>query len=78
MIIVDPPRKGLSKECKSKIFNSNATQLIYVSCGYDSFIRDAKEILEKGWILDHAKGFLLFPGTNHVEIIAHFKLQKNH
>ena len=73
VIIVDPPRKGLSKQCKNKIFQSNATQLVYVSCGYDSFMRDCKEILEKGWTLEAAQGFLLFPGTNHVELIAGFK-----
>lgn len=72
VIIVDPPRKGLSKECKEKIFTSHAKQLIYVSCGPESFMRDSREILEKGWILQEAKGFLLFPGTDHVETIASF------
>ncbi len=73
VILVDPPRKGLSKECKEKIFKSEATQLIYISCGYESFMRDCSEILEKGWELKDAKGFLLFPGTNHVEIVASFQ-----
>lgn len=73
VIIVDPPRKGLSKDCKNKIFQSNASQLVYVSCGYLSFIRDAKEIIESGWVLEHARGFLLFPGTNHVELVASFR-----
>ncbi len=72
IILVDPPRKGLSIECKKNIFSSNATQLVYISCGYESFMRDCTEILEKGWKLENAKGFLLFPGTNHVEIVASF------
>jgi 23S rRNA (uracil-5-)-methyltransferase RumA len=73
IILVDPPRKGLSKECKEKIFKTDTKQLIYISCGYESFIRDCSEILEKGWKLASAKGFVLFPGTNHVEIIASFQ-----
>lgn len=73
VILVDPPRKGLSKECKEKIFRSDAKQLIYISCGPESFMRDCKEILEKGWEIQSAKGFLLFPGTNHVEMIASFQ-----
>ena len=72
ILIVDPPRKGLSKKCKEKINLLQPTQLIYVSCGPISFIRDSKELLEKGWILNKARGFLLFPGTDHAEIIASF------
>ncbi len=73
VILVDPPRKGLSIECKKQIVQSDATQLIYISCGYESFMRDCKEFLAQNWELETAKGFLLFPGTNHVEIIANFK-----
>jgi 23S rRNA (uracil-5-)-methyltransferase RumA len=73
VVIVDPPRKGLSKECKALFFASLATELFYVSCGPSSFMRDCKEFIENGWTLENARGFLLFPGTNHVEIIAHFK-----
>ncbi|MBX9922748.1 MAG: methyltransferase [Rhabdochlamydiaceae bacterium] len=72
LILVDPPRKGLSKECKKKIFVSQAKQLIYISCGPESFLRDYREILQEGWILQEFKGFLLFPGTDHVEIVASF------
>ena len=72
VILVDPPRKGLSKKCKERIFQSKAEKIIYVSCGFESFQRDAKELLDKGWKIESAKGFLLFPGTNHVELIAGF------
>ncbi len=72
VLVVDPPRKGLSRKCKEKINLLQPTQLIYVSCGPISFIRDCKELLENGWILNKARGFLLFPGTDHAEIIASF------
>ena len=71
-IIVDPPRKGLSRICKEKIEASSAKQLIYVSCGPLSFMRDAKELLEAGWVLESAKGFLLFPGSDQVELVCGF------
>ncbi len=74
-IIVDPPRKGLSQRCKEKIFTSNAKQLIYVSCGPDSLFRDCKEIVERGWFVDDVKGFLFFPGLDHVELLVNFKKQ---
>ncbi|MBS0628490.1 MAG: methyltransferase [Verrucomicrobia bacterium] len=72
VLIVDPPRKGLSKKCKEKIETLPFRELIYISCGPSSFMRDCEEFLKKGWILDQAKGFLLFPGTDHAEIIAKF------
>jgi 23S rRNA (uracil1939-C5)-methyltransferase len=73
IILVDPPRKGLSKSCKEKINTSKANQLIYVSCGPQSFMRDCLELVESGWLIEKAQGFLLFPGSNHVEIAATFK-----
>lgn len=72
LLIVDPPRKGLSKKCKEKIDMLQPKEFIYVSCGPSSFMRDCEELLKKGWILDQARGFLLFPGTDHAEIVAKF------
>lgn len=76
VILVDPPRKGLSKKCKERIFSSGASSLVYISCGPDSFMRDCLEFLEKGWALQEAKGFLLFPGSDHVEMVALFQRPK--
>lgn len=70
LIIVDPPRKGLDPQMIAKL---EAKRLIYVSCGFDSFKRDAKELLMLGWKLKEAAGYLLFPGTNHVETLALFE-----
>lgn len=75
VILVDPPRKGLSRKCKEKIFFSSAKQVIYISCGPESFMRDCEEFLAEGWILHQTQSFLLFPGSDHVEIIASFKKQ---
>lgn len=69
VIIVDPPRKGLDPEILPKISSS---MLIYVSCQFSSFKRDANELFQAGWKLKNGAGFLLFPGTNHVEIVAQF------
>ncbi len=70
LIIVDPPRKGLDPTMIPKL---DADRLIYVSCGFESFKRDAERLICLGWKLREAKGFLLFPGTNHVEILSLFE-----
>lgn len=70
LIIVDPPRKGLDPAVLKQL---DANRLIYVSCGFDSFKRDSELLLAVGWRLREAAGYLLFPGTNHVEILALFE-----
>lgn len=73
VILVDPPRKGLSKKCKEKIFASKATQCVYVSCGPDSCLRDCKDFEAAGWFVDDVKAFLFFPGQDHVELLVNLK-----
>ncbi len=75
-IIVDPPRKGIDPLLLESIKTFQGT-LIYVSCDFQTFKRDAKILLESGWLLQEGKGYLLFPGTNHVEIAALFHCKKN-
>ncbi len=70
VIVVDPPRKGLEA---SFLDSLNSEQLIYLSCGWDSFKRDCDRLLSKGWLLDQAEGYLLFPGSDQIEILASFR-----
>ena len=71
-VIVDPPRKGVDPLLLESLQSFSGT-LIYVSCDFQSFARDAEKLLQSGWLLKEAKGYLLFPGTNHVETLALFK-----
>ena len=70
LIIVDPPRKGLDPLLLKKLSEMSSGQLIYVSCGFESFKRDTERLLASGWKFKEATGYLLFPGTNHVEILT--------
>lgn len=47
-------------------------RVIYVSCGFDALKRDAVSLLGAGWVLRHSEGFVLFPGSDHVETLAIF------
>lgn len=49
--------------------------LIYVSCGFDALARDTEELLTSnaGWMLYSASGYVLFPGSNHIETLCVFK-----
>lgn len=73
VIVVDPPRKGLDRALlKALLEVEKGKDLWYISCGWPSFKRDCEELLE-GWDLINAHAYLFFPGTDHLEIMAHLK-----
>ena len=74
VVIVDPPRKGLEDPfLKVLKLPGKAKKLVYISCHWNSFQRDSEALLEAGWRLQSAEGYLFFPGTNHVETLAIFE-----
>ncbi len=73
LILLDPPRKGVDRELLSAIKEVEEKKLIYISCNFDSFERDAKELMDGGWILEDAVGYWLFPGANHIELATSWK-----
>lgn len=70
--IVDPPRTGMSKEALRGVVRARPARLIYVSCDVATLARDARALLDAGYLLDGLTGFDLFPNTAHVESVATF------
>jgi 23S rRNA (uracil1939-C5)-methyltransferase len=71
VVIVDPPRKGLDPELLRALVRRPPVRLVYVSCGVDSFERDAAALLES-FHLTNLEAFDLFPHTEHLETLAIF------
>ncbi len=72
VVIVDPPRKGLGDEVVRGLLGAAPERLIYLSCGLDSFLRDARA-LSAGFSLRTVRAFGFFPYTEHVETLALFE-----
>ncbi len=72
-VIVDPPRKGLDPELLAGLQRSAPAQLIYLSCGLDSFERDARALLAAGYKLIEMEGLPYFPFTDHVETLSRWE-----
>lgn len=55
-------------------WTNDVKTLIYVSCGFDALARDCEALLSSrgGWTLESAAGYVLFPGSNHVETVCVF------
>ena len=73
VLIVDPPRTGMSKEALDGALGLKAPVVVYVSCDVATLARDARRFVDAGYTLDRLVGFDLFPNTPHVESVATFR-----
>ena len=71
-IVVDPPRTGISKEAMEAVVRHGASRVIYVSCDPATMARDARRLLDGGYVLESLRAFDLFPNTPHVETLGVF------
>lgn len=70
IIVVDPPRKGCSKESLSNIAETLPKKIIMISCNPATAARDAKWLSLHGYSIDKVCGVDLFPRTGHVECVV--------
>lgn len=77
LILLDPPRKGIDPQLLKALHAAQDKELIYISCSFDSFERDARELLASGWKLQDAAGYWLFPGADHIEMATHWSRSRD-
>ena len=70
VIIVDPPRAGLSKKAVSRIGEVGAPAIVYVSCNPATMAPNVAQLREYSYRLDHVTPVDMFPHTPHVESVA--------
>jgi 23S rRNA (uracil1939-C5)-methyltransferase len=72
VVVVDPPRTGLSVDVLSGLITWDAPRLVYVSCDVPTLARDAQRLVAAGYTMTSLEGFDMFPNTPHVECVAVF------
>ena len=70
VIVVDPPRKGLSRDVVEAILTMAPKRVVYISCDPATLARDLKLLTQGPYTLSHAQAFDLFPRTYHVETVV--------
>lgn len=70
VIIVDPPRKGLTESFIKASAAMQARKITYVSCNPATMARDIKLYEELGYKLEKVQPVDLFPQTHHVECVV--------
>jgi tRNA/tmRNA/rRNA uracil-C5-methylase (TrmA/RlmC/RlmD family) len=73
VVIVDPPRTGMSKEAMTGALRLNARTVVYVSCDVATLARDTRRFVESGYDIQSISAFDLFPNTPHVETVVVMK-----
>lgn len=71
-VLIDPPRAG-AREQAMQIAQSKVPVVAYVSCNPGSFARDAKQLIEGGYLLESVQPVGQFRWSTHVELAAIFR-----
>lgn len=70
VIIVDPPRKGLTESFIEASVAMQPDKITYISCNPATMARDIKRYEELGYKLQKVQPVDLFPMTHHVECVV--------
>jgi len=70
VLVVDPPRAGLSKKVVHRIIDAAPRRIVYVSCNPTTLAPNAAELVEAGWVLRRVRPVDMFPQTHHIECVA--------
>ncbi len=70
LIVVDPPRAGLSKKVVHRMIDASPKRIVYVSCNPTTLAPNAAELVQAGWVLRRVRPVDMFPQTHHIECVA--------
>ncbi|MBN2199740.1 MAG: 23S rRNA (uracil(1939)-C(5))-methyltransferase RlmD [Candidatus Aminicenantes bacterium] len=70
ILVLDPPRAGLSDKAMRRVLGIGAPSIVYVSCGPATLARDLKIFVQNGYRLERVAPFDFFPHTAHLEILS--------
>jgi 23S rRNA (uracil1939-C5)-methyltransferase len=70
VLVVDPPRAGLSQKVVRRIIEAGPAKVVYVSCNPTTLAPNAAQLVEAGYKLERVKPVDMFPQTPHIECVA--------
>ena len=70
VLVVDPPRAGLSQKVVRRIIEAAPSRIVYVSCNPTTLAPNAAQLVEAGYELVRVRPVDMFPQTPHIECVA--------
>ena len=70
VVVIDPPRAGLSQKMIRRVIECEAPRIVYVSCNPTTLAPNAAQLVEAGYKLTRVRPVDMFPQTPHIECVA--------
>jgi 23S rRNA (uracil1939-C5)-methyltransferase len=70
IVVVDPPRAGLSAKVIRRVLETEASRIVYVSCNPTTLAPNARQFADAGYRLATVRPVDMFPQTPHIECVA--------
>ena len=76
VVLLDPPRSGCKPAVLESLLDHTPPTIIYVACGWESFLDNAKLLVKGGYNPTAARAVDMFPHTTHLETVVRFDLDR--
>ncbi len=70
VIVMDPPRTGLSQRCVASLGRIQVPRVLYLSCDASSLARDLKRLYANRYHIHRVQMFDMFPQTARIETLV--------
>jgi 23S rRNA (uracil1939-C5)-methyltransferase len=70
VVLLDPPRAGLSKKVVRRVIECEVPRIVYVSCNPTTLAPNAAQLSRAGYRLRRVRTIDMFPQTPHIECVA--------
>jgi 23S rRNA (uracil1939-C5)-methyltransferase len=70
IMVVDPPRSGLSQKIVRRVIEAGPRRVVYVSCNPTTLAPNAAQLVDAGYRLARVRPVDMFPQTPHIEAVA--------
>jgi 23S rRNA (uracil1939-C5)-methyltransferase len=71
VLVVDPPRAGLSQKIVRRLIEASPSRIVYVSCNPTTLAPNVAQLVaDGGYRLVRVRPVDMFPQTPHIECVA--------
>ncbi|ODS51088.1 MAG: hypothetical protein ABS42_00225 [Bdellovibrio sp. SCN 50-8] len=75
LIILDPPRDGISETVAQQLCKIQCQSIFYISCNPATLVRDLERITKQSkWKIHRMQLFDMFPQTAHIEVLTELRI----
>lgn len=70
VVVLDPPRAGLSQKVVRRVLETGAKRIVYISCNPTTMAPNLRQMADAGYRLQKVRPVDMFPQTPHIESVA--------